>query len=381
MNATKYKQRHNSESEFYNLYNKSQVVEKAIRFLDPPKVLHAHSVIDWIDRIAPRANLRAIDTPFHKLAKVSEHFQCGDIWAKRDDIGGFATAGSKVRKLERAMFQASIQGSKELVSCGPATSNTCRALAAACAELGFRSTIFLHGRKPERLSGNAWMMEQLGANVIWAGEVSWPELERITWEYAATHSGTYLAPPGVSNTAGVLAITYAYCELMLQCQQAHIEPKLIVHASATGGMAAGLNIGAKLLCGPPVISIAIVDNLYEDMLGTYKTIAEETTQLLGISEKISFDLRFDYLEEGYGNCAPIATSMAAELAKPTGIFVDPLYTGKAFAAAVDISKNTEDAKPIVFWHTGGNQGFLSPKLQTPSVAKSLANHNDIGTRS
>lgn len=319
-----------------------------------------------IDSIAPGLGNWRGDSRLETGARLTQAFACGEIFVKRDDIGPLATGGSKARKIDRVLFYASMLGCNEIVSCGPATSNTCRALAGACAEAGLRATLFLHGSRPARLSGNAWMAEQMGATLVWAGNLSWDQLEDEASRYARQKSSRFLAPPGMSNVQGVLAIADAYAELLIQCDALRINPSAVVHANATGGMAAGLNLGAIVLGGPPVISINIVGDLLSDPVSKITQLVEEGLRLLQIERSPIIDpvIRDEYLEAGYGSDSPIASDIARHAARSAGLIVDPLYTAKALRAAIDVSRQTKDGESVIFWHTGGVQGFLNPELQT-----------------
>ena len=41
------------------------------------------------------------------------------------------------------------------------------------------------------------------------------------------------------------------------------------------------------------------------------------------------------------------------MAQAEGIFLDPIYTGKAFAGLIDLVERGELGGKVLFWHTGG----------------------------
>ena len=70
-----------------------------------------------------------------------------------------------------------------------------------------------------------------------------------------------------------------------------------------------------------------------------------------------------YLGPGYGVAGPEIFDSIAELARCEGIFLDPVYTGKAFHGMVsELHKGEEGAlagaKNVVFIHTGGLFGVF-----------------------
>ena len=85
-------------------------------------------------------------------------------------------------------------------------------------------------------------------------------------------------------------------------------------------------------------------------------LAEKLNDIVGRNvrlrhEDFDFDLR--YVGPGYG--VPSAGSMDAirTLARTEGIFLDPIYTGKAFHGLMEMAKSGEIHGKVCFWHTGG----------------------------
>ncbi|MCH2346056.1 MAG: hypothetical protein MK299_01450, partial [Pseudomonadales bacterium] len=71
-----------------------------------------------------------------------------------------------------------------------------------------------------------------------------------------------------------------------------------------------------------------------------------------------------YVGPGYGLASKEVFSTIAELARTDGLFLDPVYTGKAFHGMVtEILKGKEgcmpDAGNVLFIHTGGLFGVFS----------------------
>jgi 1-aminocyclopropane-1-carboxylate deaminase/D-cysteine desulfhydrase-like pyridoxal-dependent ACC family enzyme len=66
-----------------------------------------------------------------------------------------------------------------------------------------------------------------------------------------------------------------------------------------------------------------------------------------------FDLRLNYCGKGYGVPGEAGTEAIRYAARTEGIFLDPVYTGKAFAGIIDMANRGELTGRVVFWHTGG----------------------------
>ncbi|MDM8538211.1 hypothetical protein QUF70_15770, partial [Desulfobacterales bacterium HSG17] len=71
-----------------------------------------------------------------------------------------------------------------------------------------------------------------------------------------------------------------------------------------------------------------------------------------------------YVGRGYALSRPEELSLICDLAKTEGIFLDPVYTGKAFYGMIkELEKDPNCFGPkIMFIHTGGIFG-LFPKAQ------------------
>jgi 1-aminocyclopropane-1-carboxylate deaminase/D-cysteine desulfhydrase-like pyridoxal-dependent ACC family enzyme len=62
-----------------------------------------------------------------------------------------------------------------------------------------------------------------------------------------------------------------------------------------------------------------------------------------------------FLAPGYGQLNQPTSAAIKQLARREGVLLDPTYTGKAFAALIDLLGNScpGPADHIVFLHTGG----------------------------
>ena len=69
----------------------------------------------------------------------------------------------------------------------------------------------------------------------------------------------------------------------------------------------------------------------------------------------------DYLGPGYGIVTPEAVEAIRLTARTEGIFLDPVYTGKAMAGLIDLVRRGEIRKgeTVVFLHTGGQPGLFA----------------------
>jgi L-cysteate sulfo-lyase len=79
----------------------------------------------------------------------------------------------------------------------------------------------------------------------------------------------------------------------------------------------------------------------------------------------SRDIMFDmgYVGDGYEVPSQASTRAIRLVARREGIFLDPVYTAKAFAGLLDYIERGKIAKDstVVFWHTGGATALFAEK--------------------
>lgn len=308
-------------------------------------------------------------TPLHPLPRLSKEWGV-DLWIKRDDLSGFAGGGNKGRKLEFLIADALEQNCNAFVTRGAYQSNFVRQAATACTIYGLefhaavmhwpypgpgRETRPLDWKEPSSLTGNAVLDRWVGAHIWVFPDGTFEQLEEharsIAEKLREEKKKVYMCPGGGSNGIGALGFVRAFQELMEQT-----EPyDFIIVASGSGGTHGGL---AYALKQSPVKTHLIgicTDNepeLVEDIL----QVTEELDSLLFTKVHVNredIDLRLEYAGRGYQ--VPTRESRLAiqTLARKEGIFLDPVYTSKAFAGLMDLVARHEVKGRILFWHTGG----------------------------
>ena len=93
-------------------------------------------------------------------------------------------------------------------------------------------------------------------------------------------------------------------------------------------------------------------------------LAQATAKKLGFKSTISSEmlhLNEHYLGGGYGVYGPLEHEAISLVAKQEGIFLDPVYTGRAMGGLIDLIRagtlNSEDT--VLFWHTGGTPSLFA----------------------
>ena len=306
------------------------------------------------DRIA----LARLPTPLEAL-----HFdwkgRAHRLWVKRDDLTGTVISGNKIRKLEYLLCDAKNRGAQRVLTCGGLQSNHCRATAVAAARLGLQSTVYLRVRQPERLasppSGNWRICAQVGADIRFVTPEDYAERDALMANDAGPND--VVIPEGGSNALGAWGYIRAVDEMSEQWQE---PPTSIVCAVGSGGTLAGLLMGvARRGLQIPVFGVCVCDDrdtfqtivarITQDAHGLWPALAPIPAEEVSIVE--------GYVGRGYALSTPEESQDIATIARTTGTFLDPVYTGKAFRALL-CEPELFGPRPL-FVHTGGIFGLLA----------------------
>jgi D-cysteine desulfhydrase family pyridoxal phosphate-dependent enzyme len=316
----------------------------------------------------PCADLAAKPSPLQRVERFSRAIGV-EVWLKRDDLLGPAMGGNKVRKLELLLGDALAQGTDCVITCGAAQSNHAR-LTAACARLvGLEPYLVLRSLAAPAQQGNLLLDRLLGASVQIEQERRsvdlYPAAERLAESLRAQGRRPYFIPVGGAVPLGDLAYAGALLELDEQARGVGLDPTTIFHASSSGGTQAGLSLGAAVLAGDGRhwrVRGVDVDGDPDGIRAHVTHLASDTVTLL--EERAGYaapdptphvDVLSGYAGEGYGIVSAAGREAIQLLAQTEGVFVDPVYSGKALSALIGEARagRTPSGSPVVFWHTGG----------------------------
>jgi L-cysteate sulfo-lyase len=135
----------------------------------------------------------------------------------------------------------------------------------------------------------------------------------------------------------------------------------IVFASSSGGTQAGIVCGAKVTGFDGKVHGVSIDKdnrdnaIYEDELAD---IANETAKYIDFDAQFTtkdFNVEYGYLGRGYGVVGDLEREAIRLVASREGIVLDPVYTGRAMGALIDLirRKALRSDETVLFWHTGG----------------------------
>jgi len=283
------------------------------------------------------------------------------LFVKRDDMTDLAFGGNKARKLEFLFADAKDQGTDVLIATGAVQSNFACIVASAARRLGMKPVLVLVGKEPDVYDGNLLLDKLLSAEIRFVddyGSNVQDTVNSLADEFREKGHKPYIIPVGASVPLTVPGYALAMEELVNQFKEIGENLDAVVCACGTGGTQAGLIFGAKLLDVKAKILGASVFASRADVSRTVSQLVNGSAELLDVDLSIVpedvavFD---DYIKEGYGVLNSEVTEAIKLVAETEGIFLDPVYTGKAMVALIDLIKKGyfKKADNVVFFHTGG----------------------------
>ena len=317
-----------------------------------------------------RIRLASLPTPFRKLEKyVVPNFD-GNIWIKHDELTGTEVSGNKVRKLEFSIAYALEESCNTLITCGGIQSNHCRATAVIGAKLGLKVHLILRGQKPPVLEGNLLLDHLAGAQISYLSKNDWANhpafAESLKENYAARGDKAHFIPTGASDEIGIWGYIAAWEELSQNFKEHDMDPEYVVMATGSGGTQAGLLVGAQIYNSiTKVVAFNVCDDAsyFNDKIRADVSLWKQRYNVEFDETGLNIITLEEYMGPAYGEAENIVFKTIANLAKVEGVFLDPVYTGKAFHGMVsELSLGDrgrlQGAKNIVFIHTGGLFGVF-----------------------
>jgi len=286
---------------------------------------------------------------------------------KRDDLTGFGLSGNKVRKLDLLMADAVEHDADTVITCGGLQSNHCRATAVACRQLGMEPVLLLRGERPDVVDSNLLLDDLLGATIELCTAEAYRDrrnerMASMADELRAQGRRPYVIPEGGSNGLGALGFARAAGEVLEQLPSSTSwgdGPPFdaVFVAVGSGGTLAGLALGPELgplrgvaVCDDRATFVAIVQRIAAD--------AERHGALPIADPGPTWDVLEDYRGPAYAVAEPSTWDTIRRVARTEGLFLDPVYTGKAFDGMLREMAAGRVGGRVLFWHTGGAFGLF-----------------------
>ncbi len=316
---------------------------------------------DHLDSRFPREPLATLPTPLDYLPNLTQHLGGPRIYIKRDDLTGLALGGDKPRKLEYLLADAKRLGADIVITGGSSQSNHVRLTGVACRKLGLRTIALCTADEHAANTGNLLLSRILGIEIQFhevAGGDHWllvPLMEAECDRLRSEGSRPYLIP--ISGTTTLSCLGYVRCawELSDQFDRSDITPTALYITSGTGGNLGALAVGFSVV-GRRMRMVGVnVNRAGAEAMDLAEKWRDETATLIGVPCDTRVELEGGFVGSGYGEMTAECAEAIRIFAETEGIFLDPVYTGKAGAgliAHIREGRLTVD-DTVVFVHTGG----------------------------
>lgn len=302
----------------------------------------------------PRIGWVRAPTPLHPIG-----FQGKYVLVKRDDLLASLHGGTKPRKLDYLLASEPYASATHWHSVGATGSGHVVACAAAAKELGKRFTAHCFY---EPLSGN--VLENLAYTATHAtrlryyGSRTSLVLRSPLLIFGQSLEGAPVIGPGALQPRATLGVVLGALELERQLRERVAQtPDALYVALGTGGTTVGLAIGL-LLAGldVPIRAVAVVEALLTNrrtLRAHARAVAAELA-VLGIhvdGEKAveRIEIVTTSLGRGYGYATNESLAATRE-SRALGLALEPVYTGKAWAALTQDLADGKTQRPL-FWCT------------------------------
>ena len=305
----------------------------------------------------PRIPLAVLPTPIQRLDNISRILGT-NVYIKRDDMTGIALGGNKGRNLEFMLADAKWQGAEIVFTTGGAQSNHAMLTAACAKKLGMTPILILKKRGVTERKGNQLLEYLMDTDVRFMDTDSYDdiyaEMDRVG---QASGRPYYKIPCGGSNAIGALG----YVACMKEIADTGLHFDYVCCAEGSGGTHAGVALGARLFMPQTQTVGLMVDSDPFDVITT--RIMQETAALMELDFTPSRDDVHLVDMCGPGYAIPSAEGNAAirMMAENEGLFLDPVYTGKAFAGLVKMAREGK-FKPtdnLLYLYSGGAGGLFA----------------------
>ena len=276
------------------------------------------------------------------------------VFVKREDLLHAEVSGNKFRKLKYNLQQAQKEGCDGLLTFGGAFSNHLAATAAAAHAYGFQSVGVVRGdelaHKP--LNPTLAYCQSKGMQLHFVSRELYKQKEKGIEHLIENHPSFYILPEGGSNPRAVQG-----CREILNDSDALFDTLAV--AVGTGGTMAGLIQSAmphQEVVGYQVVYDVAIPQQIRTFVGHNRWTLDPT-----------------YKTVGYAKTPPELVGFAIEVAKQSGIVLDPLYTGPMLWRMVQqLKSNTwTHGNRILVIHTGGLQAIAGVNARLAKQGSTL----------
>lgn len=321
----------------------------------------------------PREVFVRSETALEAMPNLGRQCAGTRLFVKRDDCTGLAFGGNKARQLEFYFGEATASRADTILITGAVQSNFVRMAAAAARKLGMECHIQHEARVATddpiyHASGNVLLDKILGATLHTyphgEDEVGADrQVAAIAGRLREAGRKPYIIPLSAEHPPlGALGYVLAAGELLDQIEEQQLAIDRIFVASGSGATHAGLLFGLRALGSDIAVTGVCVRRDATRQMARIRNTCERIATLLGVNSRVvgeDIHIVDDFLAPGYG--VPNKATLKAIIrgARTEALMLDPVYTGKAFAAFLDYAETADAETGLVFVHTGGSPAMFA----------------------
>lgn len=318
-------------------------------------------------KFKPKLGMLNYPTAFHELKNLRKELNSiQNIFIKRDDCTEIGLGGNKSRKLDYIMYDVLNKKCDTVITVGGPQSNHCRQTLAFSNLLDLECHLIINGVKEEDTQGNLFLFDIMGANIHYIEDENNfnTYAEELKVKLEKEGRSPYIIPLGGSIPLGSLAYIDSLKEITEQGKEQNLNIKHIIVATGSAGTQAGLEIGCKMYLPNCKVHGISVSKDAKQLKSIVSNLTNKVAEFIGKDFKFSDDdIRIH--DQYYGGEYAVPTKEGNEairlLARTEGIILDPVYTGKAMSALIDLIKTNKfkEGEDIVFLHTGGSPAIFN----------------------
>lgn len=307
--------------------------------------------------LSPLAPVELCDLP----TQVERFAGSDQLFIKRDDLTRIDQGGNKPRKLEFVLADIRHRQANQVITMGATGTNAGVAAALMCQREGLHCEVITFPQpETDIVRLNQRLMRSAGATLtarssLFSAALNWYLHPR------RLDRKSYFLYAGCSAPVATFAYINAMLELDQQIRSGQLPaPKHIVVAAGSGATVAGIIAGAALVlpdvtvhaiqvapakvgpftaCHPDVVS-AMVKQAWSSLRNADST--------LPASCNTQWRWHEEYFGAGYGVASADARH-AISTAGRSGLELESTYSGKAFAAALTLTRQHHES--VLFWQT------------------------------
>ena len=292
--------------------------------------------------------MKVPDLKLSPLQKLDQDLLPGkdvEVWVKRDDLIHPVISGNKWRKLKYNI--EALSPNAHVLTFGGAWSNHVRAVAAAGAEFGFKTTAVIRGELVEPLNPVLVFAQNHGMQLVPVSRSDYRLRHDRNWiEQQRLAAGADVVwPEGGSNELAIRGVK----EMMQEVTQQDPNPfDVICVPVGTGATLAGIVAALSETSRALGVSVLKGGGFLRDDVRALLAAAGEP-------DNDHWELETDYHFGGYAKTKPELVRWVEEFSGRSGLPLEPVYSGKLFYAVMDKLANgwLSSGGRILVVHTGG----------------------------